>query len=207
MSGSRRNSTSSLSSGSSSPRLTTFDSSTALILVPDDQDSESAPFDFTDDDDDETEQQYTPQKTSTPLYPTTVFLYLLSPYLKLGALLLPNLNLPLKYGIPSLVCLALLSAFARQIWYMLARYLRKSDLEDIILDAFARGRGKERRREILRTMVRSGTGGLRILLATVYLRRECYLHNHAFSDTGGQNLSYWSSLSFPKHFYYQPGYS
>lgn len=171
MSNGRRVSTSSSSSGSSSPRLTAVDSSTALILVTDDQDNDSAPFEFADDDEDP-EQLYPPHKAVTPLSPTTVLLYLLSPNLKLGALLLPNFVLPLKHGVLPLVCFAILSAFARQIWYMLARYLKKPDLEEIVLEAFARGRGKERRRAFLRTCVRSGTGCLRILLATLFLRRK-----------------------------------
>ena len=53
---------------------------------------------------------------NTPfLSSTSVFLYLLSPYLKLGATLLPNVDLPLKFGLPALFVFAVLSAFARQI--------------------------------------------------------------------------------------------
>ncbi|KAJ7244988.1 hypothetical protein B0H12DRAFT_793494 [Mycena haematopus] len=110
-----------------------------------------------------------------PMAPSLVFLYLLSPYLKLGALFLPNSQLPLKYGIPSVILFAVLSAFARQIWYMLARYTRKADLEDIILDTFARGRGKERQRGWLRAIVRGGTGTLRVLLAFMYLRESVHI--------------------------------
>jgi hypothetical protein len=107
--------------------------------------------------------------------PSLVFLYLLSPYLKLGALFLPNTQLPLKYGIPPLLIFAVLSAFSRQIWYMLARYTRKADLEDIILATFARGRGKESQRGWLRAIVRGGTGTLRILLAFIYLRESVHI--------------------------------
>jgi len=67
--------------------------------------------------------------------------------------------------------------------YMLARYMRTADLEDIILDSFARGRGKERRRNILRSVVRAGTGSLRILLAAVYLRESVYVLSPLFPDT------------------------
>ena len=55
---------------------------------------------------------------------------------------------------------------------MLARYMRTADLEDVILNALARRRGREQYRRILRSTVRTGTGALRVLLATVYLRRE-----------------------------------
>lgn len=164
------------SSRGSSPVLTGLDSSSALILVHDSEDS-NIPFDFSsDDEDDDHSPQFEVRRASvTPLGPPVVFLYLLSPYLKLGALFLPHTSLPLKYGLPSLFAFAGLSAFARQIWYMLAQYMRAADLEDVILDAFARGRGKERHRSILRSTVRVGTGALRVLLATTYLRRAAHV--------------------------------
>ncbi|KAJ7022427.1 hypothetical protein C8F04DRAFT_1223887 [Mycena alexandri] len=172
----RRLSTSS-SSGESSPILANFNSSTSLILVHDDDDESSSPFDFPDEDEDvpdspefEIRRAYSP-----PMAPSLVFLYLLSPYLKLGALFLPNTQLPLKFGIPPLLIFAVLSAFSRQIWYMLARYMRKADLEDIVLDAFARGRGRERQRTWLRTIVRGGTGLLRVLVAFIYLRESVHI--------------------------------
>ncbi|KAJ7784333.1 hypothetical protein B0H16DRAFT_1402171 [Mycena metata] len=171
----RRLSTSS-SSGESSPILANFNSSTSLILVHDD-DEPSSPLDFLDEDEEvpdspdfEIRRAYSP-----PMAPSLVFLYLLSPYLKLGALFLPNTQLPLKFGIPPLIIFAVLSAFSRQIWYMLARYMRKADLEDIVLDAFARGRGRERQRTWLRAIVRGGTGLLRVLVAFIYLRESVHI--------------------------------
>ncbi|KAJ7079814.1 hypothetical protein B0H15DRAFT_858111 [Mycena belliarum] len=164
------------SSGESSPILSNFNSATSLILVHDDEEPLS-PFDFPNDDEDvpESPEFEIRRPYSPPMAPSLVFLYLLSPYLKLGALLLPNTQLPLKYGIPPLIIFAVLSAFSRQIWYMLARYMRKADLEDIILDAFAHGRGKERRRGWLRTIVRGGTGSLRVLLSVIYLRESVHI--------------------------------
>jgi hypothetical protein len=168
----RRLSTAS-SSGESSPILSNFNSSTSLILVHDDEEPSSPfAFDFPEDDEDvpESPEFEIRRPFCPPMAPSLVFLYLLSPYLKLGALFLPNTQLPLKYGIPPLFIFAVLAAFSRQIWYMLARYMRKADLEDIILDAFARGRGRERQRAWLRAIVRGGTGSLRVLLAVIYLR-------------------------------------
>ncbi|KAF7314404.1 hypothetical protein MKEN_00913200 [Mycena kentingensis (nom. inval.)] len=171
----RRLSTSS-SSEESSPIFST--SSTSLILVHDRDDSEHS-FDFPNDEDRENEpsspdfeirRAWSPAMNS-PL----VFLFLLSPLLKLGAMLLPNTQLPLKFGIPALFVFAVLAAFSRQIWYMLARYMRKADLEEVILDAFARGRGKEQQRKYLRSISRLGTGLLRALLAVIYLRES--VHN------------------------------
>ncbi|CAK5284126.1 unnamed protein product [Mycena citricolor] len=178
----RRLSTSSSSGSSnqseSSPILSNFNSSTSLILVHDDDDEElSSPFQFHDEDDDapespdfEIRRAYSP-----PMSASLVFLYLLSPYLKLGAIFLPNTLLPLKLGLPALFVFAILSAFSRQIWYMLARYTRKADLEDVILSAFASGRGREMLRRWLRSVVRGGTGLLRVLLAVIYLRESVHI--------------------------------
>ncbi|KAF8160866.1 hypothetical protein B0H34DRAFT_795722 [Crassisporium funariophilum] len=182
----RRSSTMSSASSNSdeevSPTLSALDSSAALILVHD-HDEPSTPFDFTDDEDDGDEHGdlVTPvfdvRKSAVfpPLPPTIVFLYLLAPYLRLGALNLPNSQLPLKYGLPALLLSALASAYSRQIWYMLARYLRKADMTDVLLDTFARGRGKERRRLALRGLARTGTGVIGVLLAVTYLRESVHL--------------------------------
>ncbi|KAF7346599.1 hypothetical protein MSAN_01888100 [Mycena sanguinolenta] len=192
----RRLSTAS-SSGENTPILSNFNSSTSLILVHDDEEPSSPvrvqPIFFPEvsacsyncsigfpDDEDEEDIPNSPdfeirRPFCPPMAPSLVFLYLLSPYLKLGALFLPNSQLPLKYGLPPLIIFSVLSAFARQIWYMMARYTRKADLEDIILDTFARGRGKERQRAWLRTVVRGGTGTLRVLLAFIYLRESVHI--------------------------------
>lgn len=159
------------------PALSALDSSAALILVHDNDDPQS-PFDFSDDEEDGNDNQdivsplFEVRKSAVfpPLPPALVFLYLLAPYLKLGALELRNSELPLKYGLPALLLSALASAFARQIWYMLARYLRKADLTDILLDTLAKGRGKERQRAVIRVVVRTGTATINTLLSVTYLR-------------------------------------
>ena len=178
----RRLSTSSSGSFASAPNsptaaLSALDSSAPLILVHE-PDEDDTPFDFSDDEDqgdDLVSPIFEIRKASIPpLPPSIVFLYLLTPYLKLGALSIINAQLSLKYGLSSLLVFAALSALARQLWYMLARYLRKADLTEIALDAFAKGRGKDRQREILRHVVRAGTGLLSVLTASMYLRREFY---------------------------------
>lgn len=116
-------------------------------------------------------------------------------------MLLPDhSDFPLKYGICILVFFAILSAFTRHLWYMLARYFRKADLEEIILDVLARGRNKERQRDIIRFLVRASTGLVRLLLATLFLHGEFYPNKYfdsAFMHMV-QNPSIWSSLSSPK---------
>lgn len=166
------------------------DSSAALILLHDSEES-NVPLDFTDDEDtdrDESSNLVSPvfdMRKSTvfpPLRPSLVFLYLLAPYLKLGALDLINSRLPLEYGLLALFTSALASVYSRQVWYRLARYLRKADITEIVLDTFARRRSKERRRMVLRASVKAGNGILSILVAVTYLRRECLdkLVSHSF---------------------------
>ncbi|KAI9465521.1 hypothetical protein BJY52DRAFT_1202271 [Lactarius psammicola] len=105
-----------------------------------------------------------------PLSPTLVLLYLSVPYLKSGPMFLAFSDAPLSHTIPTLIACALFAALTRQMWYLLARYLRKTETEDVILDILARGVGKARTRSFLRIIVRVGTSALRILLASVYLR-------------------------------------
>ncbi|KAI0330492.1 hypothetical protein GY45DRAFT_1208512, partial [Cubamyces sp. BRFM 1775] len=171
-----RSSTSSdsFASGRQSP-INGFDSTAALILVPDAEETPaSTSFDFSSDDEAEEQSDLQLERLRSssipPLSSLSVFLYLLAPYLKLGALLLPEAGLQSKAGVLVVVLFAALSAFTRQIWYMLARYVRRSDLEEIVLETFARGRGKERRRMVLRQLVRLAVGSLRVLTAALYLR-------------------------------------
>ncbi|KAJ8080323.1 hypothetical protein AAF712_015101 [Marasmius tenuissimus] len=137
-----------------------------LVLLHDASDEEDNGFGF---EDSEEDLSQLPVSSALPLAPSLIFLHLLSPFLKLGTLLLPNTGLSLKYGLPALFLFAVLSAFARQIWYMLSRYVRKDDLVDVIVDVFARGRGK-RRRKLLKTIIQTGSGLLRVLLSVLYIR-------------------------------------
>lgn len=183
MSASPRSSTSSasFSSGRQSP-IDGFDSSAALILVPDTEDTASStPFELTSDDDTDDEANGQAERVQAspvpPLPSITVFLYLLAPFLRLGALLVPDGGLPLRVGVPALLFFAGLSALTRQIWYMLARYVRRADLEEIVLETFARERGRdsEGHRWLLRQVVRTCSGVFRILLAATYLRGSSQL--------------------------------
>jgi hypothetical protein len=176
----RLSSDSSNSDDDEHPDLSALDSSAALILLHDPEDSND-PFNFTDDEDNDRDEDsnlvspvFDMRKSTVfpPLNPSLVFLYLLAPYLKLGALDLLNSRLPLKYGLFTLFTSALVSVFARQIWYMLARYLRKAEITEIILDTFARSKAKERRRMVLRASVGAGNGLVFVLVAVTYLRSE-----------------------------------
>lgn len=169
-------SSSSFSDGRRSPEHD-FDSESALILVGEhdqNDDVDATPFEFSSDDEDREDEQFEQPGNSSiaPLSTTAVFLYLLSPLLKLGALLsvYDVARLPLKVALTGLVFFAALCAFSRQIWYMLSRYVRRTDMEEVLLETFAKGRGRERRRYFIRMFVRFGTALLRVLLVAVYLR-------------------------------------
>ena len=158
--------------------LSALDSSAALILVHD-QEEPVSPLDYSEedeliDDDELVSPMFEVRRSAAfqSLSPSTVFLLLLAPFLKLGALNLPHTRLPLNYGLPALLLSALASIFSRQIWYMLARYVRKADMTDILLDTFAKGRGKERQRTIIRGVIRVCNGSINLLLAVTYLRCE-----------------------------------
>jgi len=177
----------------SSPSGSVQYSTTPLILVHEEQDDDDdrdierpliIDFSSSDDDNDDLDGLLSPlhqmngKLSIPPLSPFTIFIYLLSPYLKLGALLLPYFQLPFRYGLSSLLVSAVLAIVARHLLYLLARYLRKGDLEDVVASAFistkkhgkTRERRKEGRREFLKFSVRFGTATLRILVAAVYLR-------------------------------------
>lgn len=151
-----------------------LDSTSALVLVPDDEDE--SPFNRFSSDDEEEELDLSEidwlSSSTTSLSSTVVFIYLLTPFLSLGALFVPDGSIPLKYGIPAVCVFAILSAFSRYIWYMLARYVRKTTTEDIVLNAFARTHRKEGRRTLIKLFVKLGDGLLRTLLATTFLRSE-----------------------------------
>ncbi|TBU44418.1 hypothetical protein BD309DRAFT_1000494 [Dichomitus squalens] len=177
MPASPRSSTSSdsFTSGRNSP-FDAYDSTAALILVPDVEETTptGAAFDFSSDDDEPEDSDLQLERLRNspipPLSSISVFLYLFAPFLKLGALIIPSLDIPLRIAAPALLLFAVLSAFTRHLWYMLARYVRRADLEEIVLETFARGRGKEGRRTALRQVVRLSTQLSRISLAALYLR-------------------------------------
>jgi hypothetical protein len=160
-------------------------SPSALVLVPEPERSpDNVAFDFSDDDDRDGE----PDGADDPLglgtaaaerlrgapipalSPARVLLFLLAPGLKLGALLLPAQGLPLALALPVAVVFAALAAGARQLWYMLARYVGAADVEAVVASAFARAPRRARARRVLRTLVRGGTAAFRLALAALYLR-------------------------------------
>lgn len=150
--------------------------SNLIVLIPDDEDDIDTPFYFSDGDEEEAEYD-TAQldwlaSSATPLSTALVELYLVSPFLGLGGMFIPDGNKSRSWTIAAVCVFTVLSTFARYIWYLLTRYLRKIHLEDIIADAFAKGRTKEHLRVRLRTAVRVGEWIVKVLLATLFLRGQ-----------------------------------
>jgi hypothetical protein len=146
-----------------------------LVLVHDpDSQNDHEELDFSSDDELSDDGPAQPDRfISTvipPLSPTLVLLYLFVPYLKLGPIFLSINHTPLFRSIPTLLIWATFATLTRELWYLLARYLRKTDMEDVLLDVFARGTEKTRRRLLLRIMARLGTFVMRVLLASISLR-------------------------------------
>ncbi len=163
MSSSRQSSISS-TTGPSSPFIDT-QHSPELVHV-NDADFPNAELDFSSDDElpDDFAAQTDRFNASIipPLSPTLVLLYLSIPYLKLGPMFLPTSDTPLSQSIPTLLICAAFAAFTRELWYLLARYLRKMDIEEVVLDVFAQGSDKTRTRLRLRVIVRVGTFVMRV---------------------------------------------
>jgi hypothetical protein len=156
-------------------------SASRLILLPND-DLEEYTTDDDDDNEDNVPQPATHQLPVPPLSPSVVFLYLLSPYLRLGAIYAADIgDIPFTYGLAGLVVAASLSAFCRQIWFLLGRYLRKSSTEDIHIHIFARRHRRLRKHGFARYTFSVVSGLFRLLLAAMYLRGRFALCDHDLS--------------------------
>ena len=168
-----------------SPGLPATSSTSRLILLPDTDDRDPLQ-DYTTDDEDDSEdsdpQQAIYQQPILPLTRSVVFLYLLSPYLRLGAIYTLGIgNASLTYGVSGLVVAASLSAFCRQIWFLLGRYLRKSSTEDILIHIFARRHRRGPKHGSARYTVTIISGLFRLLIAAMYLRGWYALRDHGLS--------------------------
>lgn len=159
-------STSSRSSQSSDSGPLGSRSTSALILV---RNSEETNRSYTFSDDGES-QDGALTYPELRLAPSVVFGYFLSPCLKLGAMLVLSSQASIKVSLPALAIFSFLSIFSRQIWFLLARYVKKSEVGDIVAEAIAGGRGKVMVRVSIRAVSRIASGLIRLLLATLYLK-------------------------------------
>jgi hypothetical protein len=145
------------------------------LVHADDADFPNTELDFSSDDEQSDDFAAQPDRLNAsiipPLSPTHVLLYLSIPYLKLGPMFLPASDTPLSQSIPTLLICAAFATFTRELWYLLARYLRKMDIEEVVLDVFARGSDKARRRLLLRLIVR--VGGSHIPLLSFFGKLTC----------------------------------
>ena len=164
---------SSLSPENEQPTTPLTRSTSALVLVHDEEDVTTGSFsDDEDGGESPTHMVDTLTATEFALPPSVVFGYFLSPCLKLGAMFVLSSQEALKKSLPALFVFLFLSVFARQIWFLLARYTRKNKVEDIMLAAFARDRSYERTRSSIKSTTRFGSGTVRLLVSVMYLKRE-----------------------------------
>lgn len=125
---------------------------------------------FSDEEAEEDEEDYYIPHDQRPLSPSRVILFLLAPSLRLGALLLPSVaSTSLVVSVPCLVFAAVLAALVRHLWLLLAHYVRRVSVEDVLCEALARVRSTRRWKNFIRALVRSLGVLLRSLLVTIYL--------------------------------------
>jgi len=162
----------SLSSNEDQDDINTFgEHSTSTLVLVHEGDNEASPLTYSDDDEEEGDVAFDiDDNTEQALPSAVVFGYFLAPCLKLGAMLTLSSHAPLKTSAPSLVLFALLSAFSRQIWFLLARYVRKPDAGTMAVQAFVRGQRKVSMRVVVRNVSRAFSSVTRLLLSAVYLR-------------------------------------
>ncbi|KAL1702495.1 hypothetical protein EV121DRAFT_261952 [Schizophyllum commune] len=169
------------SSPLASPGFDPSDSTAALILVHDDEEERDTGFDFAYDSsgEDEDEDDDGVPQGQPAVSPFMTFVYLLSPGLKLGALLLPaTAGTTLSRRVTSVVACAALSMIARHVWYMLTRYYwkgAKGDIGRLIIHAFSSTRGStlaRRRYRRIESMLRICRWTVGVLMAGVYVRES-----------------------------------
>lgn len=169
------------SSPPASPGFDPSDSTAALILVHDDEEERDTGFDFAYDSsgEDEDEDDDGVPQGQPAVSPFMTFVYLLSPGLKLGALLLPaTAGTTLSRRVTSVVACAALSMIARHVWYMLTRYYwkgAKGDIGRLIIHAFSSTRGStlaRRRYRRIESVLRICRWIVGVLMAGVYVRGE-----------------------------------
>ncbi|KAL1745263.1 hypothetical protein HDZ31DRAFT_63273 [Schizophyllum fasciatum] len=171
------------SSPPASPGFDPSDSTAALILVHDeDEEERDTGFDFAynssgEDEEEEDDEGIPPGQPAVS--PFMTFLYLLSPSLKLGALLLPSTaGTTLSRRVTSVVACAALSLIARHVWYMLTRYYWKGargDIGRLIIHAFTSTRGStlaRRRYRRMESVLRICRWIVGVLMAGVYIRES-----------------------------------
>ncbi|KAL1722819.1 hypothetical protein EV715DRAFT_286867 [Schizophyllum commune] len=168
------------SSPPASPGFDPSDSTAALILVHDEEERDTG-FDFAYDSsgEDEDEDDDGVPQGQPAVSPFMTFVYLLSPGLKLGALLLPaTAGTTLSRRVTSVVACAALSMIARHVWYMLTRYYwkgAKGDIGRLIIHAFSSTRGStlaRRRYRRIESVLRICRWIVGVLMAGVYVRES-----------------------------------
>jgi hypothetical protein len=146
------------------------------LLIREDEDEEDDPLlfpQFDDSDAESEEHDYYIPHDQRPLSPGRVVLLLTAPSLRLGAFALPSvLHFNLAISIPCLLVSAMLSLFVRHLWVMLAHYVRKVTVEDIVSELTVKFGVGRRWRKVTKTLVRTAGSTFRVILLMFYIRCE-----------------------------------
>lgn len=145
-----------------------------LELVDDDNDDlDALPLpedDETDGSDDHGRSSHS--ERSPTLSPHLVLLYLIAASLRLGALLLSDLDTHVswKYTLPILIVGALITVISSQVWIRIARYVRKSTVADVVADALVGKDEGVKYRKVVKNVVKAGGIATNVVVCSVYLR-------------------------------------
>ncbi|KDN50084.1 hypothetical protein RSAG8_01420, partial [Rhizoctonia solani AG-8 WAC10335] len=111
-----------------------------------------------------TERPSSASSNAPALRPLLIIPFLISPCLKLGTTYIPR-AVDLAGPVPALVGLAgmaVLSAFASQVWVLLGRYVSRWTIEEIVAEAIIRNPGRRGSpKDRWKRRIRKGTRGLR----------------------------------------------
>jgi hypothetical protein len=144
------------------------------LLVREDDEEEDELLLFPQFDDSEMEmdeQDYYIPHDQKPLSPGRVILLLSAPSLRLGAFAIPYIiSSNLTVSILCLLIASLLALFVRHLWVILAYYVRKVTVEDILLELLFKFGISRRWRWCTKSLVRFGGVLFRSILLTVYVR-------------------------------------
>lgn len=159
-------------------------SASRLILVQENDDFRDSPSsypqfeeDSDDDDDDEdgrsSQDDHLVNQDHRPLSPLKTLLYLIAPALRLGAFLLPFLSSSsLAITLPCILVSVLLTSLIRQLWLLLARYVKRATVEEVCCEALGKMSNSPRWRGFVKILIRVGGIALVFLISLVYLRGE-----------------------------------
>jgi hypothetical protein len=146
-----------------------------LVLVHDPEPDNIASI--TEDDEDNDHEINSQSQPAFKLSPIVVLLYMTSSPLRLGALLLSDLDthIPWKVLLVALITVAAMTLVTAQVWIRIARYVRQSSVADVVADGIVGKDEGVKYRKVVKGFVKVGGIVTNVLLCSVYIRgRQVY---------------------------------